>query len=547
MYPFDIETTGLDPYKNDILLIQLQRPSGDIYILNCRKLSRQSILDVLLGLWKGGEGTLLGQNLKFDLKFLLVKFPEIYFHKVKDTYITEQLIVNGLVFKPPSLAELANKYCNIEMSKEVRKSFVDHVGDSFTKDQLDYAATDLTYLIPIYTEQQKHLKAFHLEFVEDIESRTVPALAKMEVDGIFMSHDKWKQNENIARAKKCDVQNKMNEYALQTGMNENLFGEPKINWSAPLQLLAFLRTLVDPGIPDTGEKTISLYQHPFIDLLLEYREYDKLISSYGDSVLSQVSKITHRLHPSFNQLGAKTGRFSAKNPNVQQVPKTTVVDSDGIKHLIYREAFIPQLSTGYMVGADYSSFELRVLTDLTKEPEWIKGYEADLDMHATVGSFVFGVPVSKKVNPELRDIGKSLNFGIAYGLGATKLMNDMQLIFRQYGINKTVTVRDAGNILKRFFEAFGNIKTWQDVYVAQVFADKKMVNPYDGRVLFVEGKDWTNRKITSAITNESKNYPCQSTNASVMKIAFANLQKFIFDNKCKAKVVNVIHDKICCV
>lgn len=110
-------------------------------------------------------------------------------------------------------------------------------------------------------------------------------------------------------------------------------------------------------------------------------------------------------------------------------------------------------------------------------------------------------------------------------------------------LKKDVSVREASEVLAKFFKAFPNIQVWQDAYVDNALAIKKLVNPFDGRILFIEGKDLSNKKIVAAVRNESKNYPCQSTNATVIKIAMIKLQKYIFDNKCKSKMVNTIHDK----
>lgn len=544
--PFDIETTGLDPYLDDILLIQFQRSTGDIYILNCRKLSIYHKLEILKKLWKNGEGSLLGHNLKFDLSFLMVKFPSIYFDKVKDTFITETLIVNGIVHKPASLAELIQKYLGMDISKEDRKSFIGHVGDTFSKKQLDYCARDIVYLKEIYKCQQEFLRSMNLGFIEEIESRAVPAIAKVQVDGIFLNYDKWQRNQSYSKEMKLQVIEKLNKYAATVDFEPNLLGVPIINWSSPAQVLGLVKKIVDPTITDTSEKTLELYSHEFIDLILELREHHKLITSYGDSVLSCIHPTTGRVHPNFQQIGAKTGRMSCREPNIQQVPKISLIDKDGNSRMIYRESFTPQESTGRYVGADYSSFELRVLTDLTREPEWIKGYTEDLDMHSVVAAFVFGVPVSKKENPELRDIGKSINFGIAYGMGPKKLQNSIQSTYRKYGINKDVSIKDASDILKKFYKAFGNIKSWQDTYVEEALSKKLLVNPYDGRILSIEGKDYSNKAILAAVSNECKNFPCQSTNATVIKLALVKLQKFIFDNKLKVRIVNVIHDELLC-
>jgi len=289
---------------------------------------------------------------------------------------------------------------------------------------------------------------------------------------------------------------------------------------------------------DTYEKTIMNIKHPFIEVLLDYREQTKLITSYGTNMMKMIHPKTGRIHPNYPQLKAKTGRLAANNPNVMQVPKTTVTDSNGVKHAIYREAFIPQFKGGKMVGADYSSFELRVLAELTGEQAWIDGYANGKDMHSVVASFIFKKPVSKTVNPELRAIGKAINFGIAYGMGPRKLAEEMTTILK-----REVKIYEAAKVLKDFFEAFPAIKAWQEVYIAQTLNQKYMRNPFDGRRLSIEGKDWTNGKVLSAVTNETKNFPCQSTNATVLKIALVNMQKHLALNKCKSKIVAPIHDE----
>ena len=111
-------------------------------------------------------------------------------------------------------------------------------------------------------------------------------------------------------------------------------------------------------------------------------------------------------------------------------------------------------------------------------------------------------------------------------------------------LKRDVTVQEAGKILRKFFEKFPVIKTWQDDYVAHSLKIKRLVNPYDGRILSIEGKDLTSGKILSAVRNEAKNYPCQSTNATVIKLAMVNVCKYLFYNKCKSKLVNTVHDEL---
>lgn len=413
--PFDLETTGLDPYNEDILLMQFKiMDINTSFVINCRRVSWDNQNKIVHSIFRNGHGRLLGQNLKFDLKFLLVKFPDVYFDNVVDTMISEQVLVNGLSTIPKnSLEDLASKYLGKTLSKSTRKQFIGYKGDTFTEEQIKYSVEDVDILMPIHQKQMEFLSEKKLTFIIDIEWRTVPALAKLEVDGIYVDNLKWKSNEDIAKHRKLEIINELNKYALQV-MQPDLFGLPsEMNWDSPVKVLNLVRLLISKDIADTSEKTLERINHPFVKLLLDFREQAKLISSYGNSMLALVNPKTGRIHPDYSQLRAKTGRLAASNPNVMQVPKATVVDGDKVKHAIYREAFVPQYVGGKMVGADYSSFELRVLTDLTKEPEWIKGYTEGLDMHSVVASFIFKKPVSKKENPELRMIGKAINFGIA--------------------------------------------------------------------------------------------------------------------------------------
>jgi DNA polymerase-1 len=220
--------------------------------------------------------------------------------------------------------------------------------------------------------------------------------------------------------------------------------------------------------------------------------------------------------------------------NLQNIP---VKDTS-----LYREAFVAHTDEDLLVDADYSNMELRILADLSKEPKWMEIFEKNLDMHCEIGSVVMGKPIRLKgtngpddpgENLELRKIVKSLNFGISYGMGAQKLAREAKIPFAE-----------ARQIINSYWASFPNVKNFFDAYVAKCITNRCVRSPYDNRLRWLEGFDFDSNKERARVRNMTMNFPMQSGNASITKIALTHIREEIKKSKSTAKIICTIHDEI---
>ncbi|MEX0887824.1 MAG: DNA polymerase, partial [Patescibacteria group bacterium] len=350
----DSEANSLDPHQAKLLLFQLAVP-GQAYLFDARHLDLRPFQTVL-----GDEKILkLAQNAKFDYG-MLKELAGVEIVNLFDTMLAERVLTCGLTkLGDLSLKALARKYLELELAKEVRETFEHHLRD-FTKKQLDYSATDVLVLFPIYEAQKAQLQKENLAKIASLEFRLVPVVAEMELRGFLIDVERWRQviSEYRRKAKEIDqkVQEELRPYSKST--QKDLFGNHAnvVNLNSPSQILeAFRRVGLD--LPSTGEEILARYNHPLAKLLLEYRESEKIISAFGDNLLEKINPKTGRIHPDYMQIGADTGRFACSNPNLQQIPTDSM----------FRSCFIA--SPGHkLVIADYSQIELRIMAELSEDP-----------------------------------------------------------------------------------------------------------------------------------------------------------------------------------
>src|SRR3990172_12362817 len=364
----DLEATSLDPHQAKLILFQLATP-GQAYLFDARHLDLRPFQAVL-----GDEKILkIAQNAKFDYG-MLKELAGVEIVNLFDTMLAERILTCGLTkLGDLSLLALARKYLELELKKEVRETFfAGHLRD-FTKKQLDYAATDVLVLFPIYEAQKSRLQREHLDKIASLEFKLVPVVSEMELRGFLIDVERWRHAIEDYRRKAQEVDRKMQEelrpYSRAT--QKDLFGNHAnvVNLNSPSQIMeAFRRVGLD--LPSTGEEILARHEHPLAKIILEYREYEKIISAFGDDLLAKINPKTGRIHPDYMQIGADTGRFACSNPNLQQIP----TDS------LFRSCFIAS-PDHKLVVADYSQIELRIMAELSEDPVFMKAFKEHKDFH----------------------------------------------------------------------------------------------------------------------------------------------------------------------
>jgi len=341
----DTEGSKFDPFTAKLLLLQIATKE-ESYVFDCTKVDISPLKAVL----EAERPLKIVQNAKFDYSLLKAQ-AGITLGNVFDTMLAERLITCG-VSREISLKTLAEKYLGVRLDKTIRESFYDPSSPAmrgkFTEEQLEYAARDAAILIGIFEKQYKELQKEGLVDTARLEFAIVPAVSEMELRGSLIDKEKWRAHISELSEKRDYIHKEIQGDIrhLSPYSQVDLFGNEgdTVNLDSPLQLLGVFKKLGEE-LPNTSEATLKKSSHPLAKKLLEYRAYEKMITSFGETILDKIHPITGRLHPDFLQLGADTGRFACNNPNLQQIP----ADSG------FRSCFIA--SPGYkLITADFIIF-----------------------------------------------------------------------------------------------------------------------------------------------------------------------------------------------
>ncbi|MBN2852102.1 MAG: bifunctional 3'-5' exonuclease/DNA polymerase, partial [Clostridia bacterium] len=363
---------------------------------------------------------------------------------------------------------------------------------------------------------QAELRKAQLSEIADIEFSCVFAIADIELTGIKIDKDRLSSYSAEIEKQVLTYQDKLNSFVKNAVVQQTFFGPPEtqtINFNSMKQVLDFLN---ENGImvTDTSQYSLSKYStHPIVIALKEYRKAYKLYSGFLDSLPEHIKKETSRIHASYSQIGAYSGRMSCRNPNMQQIPRDNQV----------RDLFTPEKGYQFII-ADYSQVELRVAADIAKDDRMIKAYKENLDLHKLTASLITDTPVDS-VTKEQRQAAKAVNFGLIFGMGSKGLQD-----YAHDTYNIDITLDQADQFKNQYFKAYTGIKKWHDSLKA---------NPPDS------ARSLTGRRyFYNSQTGFSSycNTPVQGSAADILKNALGHLYQVI--KGTDTHIIAVIHDEI---
>ena len=519
----DTETTKFDPFTAVLLLVQIATEKNT-YVIDTTKIDLDPIKHIL----EAARPLKILQNAKFDYTLLKVQ-TGISIGATFDTMLAERILTMG-ISREISLKALSEKYLGVRMDKSVRETFINLQTTSsqgnFTEEQLEYAARDAFVLREIFEKQFKLLQEQELVDTAKLEFAIIPAVSEMELHGSLINQVKWRKYISELKEKRDKSNNEIQGDLrhLSPYSQVDLFGNVSdtINLDSPLQLLGAFKKLGE-DLPNTSEPTLQKTSHPLAKKLLEYRAYEKMITSFGESILEKIHPVTGRLHPDFIQLGADTGRFACNNPNLQQIP----ADSG------FRSCFIA--TPGYkLITADYSQIELRIMAEVSGDPAFLKAFNEDVDLHTLTASQMFRIPI-EKVNKDKRFQAKSINFGLMYGRGPASLANQIGL-----------SVDESKKLLEVYFSKYKKVKFWLDAMGRQA-VKQGYVRTLGGRkrmFTLPDKSDMDYQKLIGSVERQGKNMPIQGTSADITKFALIYIYNKIKDENMDAFLVHTVHDEI---
>lgn len=509
----DIETTGLDPYTSDIICIQIANGvNNEVDIIDVRRDNFQGFFNIL----NTYKGLIYFQNGKFDLEFLLSNYGFLYPERIYDTMIAEKLLDGGRRKKGFSLEALSKKYLDIEMNKGVRDEFTLPLfsGLGLTDAQIRYGALDAWVLPRIAEKQRPILNQEVPDRVLDLEFSIIPVVAKAELKGFKLDVEGWTR---------IYEEEKRNCQILAAKLRE-MSDRPTFNPNAPEQVKAIMQEMDIPipvlrGKETTDGKLLALLENEFTDTLLEYRKSSKRVSTYGEDFLKNINPVTGRIHPTFDQLGTDTGRFSSEGPNLQNIPKRR----GGTK---FRKCFVAPNGKD-IISADFTGQEIMVMAEASQDSALIQIYLDGRDRHTATASMLFGVP-DDEITFDQRVLAKTFNFGVSYGSTEYNMARQLKMPAEQ--VKKHLD--DYWSIygtLQKWTRRTG-LLAWHQGYSETFWGRKRY---YDTDFL---RKDEVMRRGT--------NHRIQGTSADMTKLAIRKVDRLFRSHASGAFMHNFVHDEV---
>lgn len=510
----DLETTGLDPFLAKTRLLTLST-GASTFVVDCAAFSALASAR-LRALLEAKRPVKVLHHGAFDARFLLE-------HGIKlagacDTMLGSQLVAAGADEGGHSLKAVASRLLDREINKDEQLS--DWSGE-LTASQLEYAAADARILLDLRGALVDRLRRLDMLETAALEFSCMPVFAAMEHAGIRFHRERWLELcVEVERETERLCEEVARELSPRAADQLGLFGETAapINLNSPKQVKEALNRLGVPAV-STKESEIAPYAnaHPVIRRLLEYRGKQKLAGTYGRSFLDHLHRTTGRVHASFRQLGARGGRASSDNPNVQNLPADQR----------YRDCVVAREGRKLIVS-DYSQIELRVLADFSGDAAMCGAFARGEDLHQATASTMFKVPLSE-VSKKQRSLSKAINFGLMYGMG-------------EHGLAARIdsTPPEARRLMDAYFEAFSGVAAWLEAAARRGVAER-MLRTASGRLIVFEFDDSDPRQVAE-VERQSKNAMIQGTAADITKKAMVLAAPALAE--LGADIINTIHDEL---
>ncbi len=526
---FDTETTGIDANDCELVGMSFSYKPGEAYYIPCPADQKETnkILKLFEPLFTNEKITWIGQNLKYDmlvLKWYEVELKGNIFDTMLAHYVIEpdgkrgmdMLSAKYLGYEPVHIDELIGKKGKTQGN--MRDVELDKIKD--------YAAEDADITLQLKNVFVPLLKENEVEKVfKEVENPLVKVLTAMEYEGVKI--DEGFLNDYSKELEK-DAKKAEESVYKQAGVRFNL--------ASPKQLgeVLFEKLQLDPkakktktGQYATGEDVLLKLSHnnPIVGDILAFRELTKLKSTYVDSLPQLINRKTGRVHTTYGQAVAVTGRLASNNPNLQNIP----VRTDRGKEI--RKAFIPRDNKHVLLSADYSQIELRIVAAISGDPAMCDAFQKGKDIHTATAARVYNVD-EKSVTKEMRYKAKSVNFGIIYGQGAFGLADNL-------GISRT----EAKEIIDNYKKQFANIQKYMDDTI-NFAREHGYVQTLMGRKRWLRDINSSNFTVRGFAERNAINSPIQGTAADMIKMAMIKTHSAMQKEKMKSKMILQVHDEL---
>lgn len=526
---FDTETTGIDPTQAELVGMSFAFEKGNAYYVPIDKDQNiaKNQLEKFVKYLEDPTKKFIGQNLKFDILMMKqygINISKVYF----DTMIAHYLLEPDLRHKLDILSETYLNYKMVPIEDLIGKksSGQGSMRDVSLEKIKEYAAEDADVVLQLYPIFEKAIKEYNVENVlTNIELPLINVLVSMEHEGVKVDADFLNNYSKVLQSGIQISEKKIYELAgvkfniaSPKQVGEVLFEKLKIPYK-------WKKTSTNQYSTDEEKINELAEENEVVRAILEFRKLSKLKSTYVDALPNMINPKTGRVHSSFNQARAATGRLSSESPNLQNIP---IKDEEGRE---IRKSFIPRDDKHILVSADYSQIELRLIADISNESAMMDAFINKLDIHRSTAAKIYNVPY-ELVNNDQRRNAKTVNFSILYGAGSTN-------ISRQLGISRT----EAKELIDQYFNTYKGLKNYMNK-VVQDAIQNGYVTTLLGRKRIVRD---INSKNALARTNAERvaiNTPIQGTAADLIKVAMINISRRFEREKIKSKMILQVHDEL---
>jgi DNA polymerase I len=525
---FDSETTSINPLDAELVALTFSWEKGSGYLIHFPESQNDTkdILKIVKPVFENPETLKIGQNMKFDIQVLAnygieVKGP------LFDTMIAHYLLEPDMRHNMNLLSESYLGYSPVHIEsligekgnnqKNMRSVSVDKLMEYAVED------ADVTYQLKKIFEPRIKTEGLG-DLSSNIEMPLISVLATMERNGVILNLEDLK---SITINLREDIISLEKEIYSLAGTEFNI--------SSPKQLgdILFVRLKLDDNARVTKTRQFITNEeilqrltnkHPIVDKVLEYRGLKKLLSTYVEALPLLVDKKTGRIHTSYNQAVAATGRLSSNNPNLQNIP---VKDARGRE---IRKAFVPEKGHVFL-SADYSQIELRLMAHLSKDKSMIADFLSGNDIHAATAAKIFGVEV-KDVTREMRSRAKTANFGIIYGISS-------------FGLSERLTIgrKEAKELIDGYFNSYPGVKIYMDESIKKA-RDLGYVTTMFGRKRYLRDIQSRNQAVRGNAERNAINAPIQGSAADIIKIAMVRIYNRMKSEFYQSKMILQVHDEL---
>lgn len=526
---FDTETTGIDPHRADLVCISFSIKPHEAYcvLLPEKHDECYAIVQEFKALFEDQSIIKVGQNMKFDM-LMLARYGITITGPLFDTMIAHYLIQPELRHNLDYLCELYLKYKKIPTEDLLGGKGLAQktMRDIETEKLVEYACEDADLTLQLKPLLEAELKKNQItELFEKIEMPLVEVLTTMELNGVKVDSDAL---DNYALELRKLIE-KLEDEIYELAGEKFLISSPK-----QLGIILFDRLKIDANAKktktkqyQTNEETLARLQHkhPIIDKLLDFRGLKKLLNTYVETLPTLINPRTGKIHTSFNQAVASTGRLSSVNPNLQNIP---IRDENGRE---IRKAFIPSEEGMKYLSADYSQIELRIIASLSQDPDMLEAFAHNVDIHAVTASKIFNIK-PEDVLPEQRRKAKTANFGIIYGISS-------------FGLSQRLNIprNEAKEIIDGYFDAFPKVKEYMEKSIENA-RKYGFVKTLLGRKRYLVDINSANSVVRSVAERNAINAPIQGTAADIIKIAMIGIHQRMKAEGLKSRMILQVHDEL---